>query len=159
MADDILSYKFTKKIWKDLVPPKVELFSWFVLVGRVNTKERLSRLGIIKMNDNICVLCKKDVEIVLHLFATCEYSWQVWCAWIKEFGRKWTIPNTLKDHFESWRTMLCTTELRKCWQIGFFSILWNIWLCRNDVIFENKTTDVPECVARSFCSAKDWCDS
>ncbi|XP_072084417.1 uncharacterized protein [Arachis hypogaea] len=42
----ITSFSFTKSIWKGLVPPRVELFAWFVLIDRVNTKERLSRFGV-----------------------------------------------------------------------------------------------------------------
>ncbi|XP_020982428.1 uncharacterized protein LOC110273583 [Arachis duranensis] len=78
MDDEILNYRFANEIWKGLVPPKVELFTWFILIGRVNTKERLRRFGIIEGNDNLCVLCKKEVETVQHLFVTYEYSWQVW---------------------------------------------------------------------------------
>ena len=39
-----------------------------MLVGRVNTKERLIRLGIIDHKDMICVLCKKETENDFHLF-------------------------------------------------------------------------------------------
>ncbi|XP_015955629.1 uncharacterized protein LOC107480021 [Arachis duranensis] len=35
LPDDITSYNFTSSIWRGLVPPRVELFAWFVLVGRV----------------------------------------------------------------------------------------------------------------------------
>ncbi|KAL4300641.1 hypothetical protein AHAS_Ahas17G0221200 [Arachis hypogaea] len=62
LSEDVTSYSFTKTIWKGLVPPRMELFAWFVLVGRVNTKERLSRIGIISQDDKSCVLCNKDVE-------------------------------------------------------------------------------------------------
>ncbi|XP_016195906.1 uncharacterized protein LOC107636951 [Arachis ipaensis] len=76
LKDDISRYKYTNGIWKGLVPPGVKFFTWFVLVGRVNTKDRLNRLGIIDRNDNICVMCNKDLESVQHLFVTCEYDWQ-----------------------------------------------------------------------------------
>ena len=33
-------YSFTCRVWKGLVPPKVELLTWFLLIGRINTKER-----------------------------------------------------------------------------------------------------------------------
>ncbi|XP_016173366.1 uncharacterized protein LOC107615862 [Arachis ipaensis] len=68
LSAEITSYSFTQSIWGGLVPPRIELFGWFVLVGRVNTKERLSRLGVIPPNDNICALCKKEMETVHHLF-------------------------------------------------------------------------------------------
>ncbi|XLU80407.1 hypothetical protein S245_003827, partial [Arachis hypogaea] len=54
LPEDITSYSFTSAIWRGLVPPRVELFAWFVLIGRINTKERLSRLGIMRHSDTIC---------------------------------------------------------------------------------------------------------
>ncbi|XP_016164367.1 uncharacterized protein LOC107606873 [Arachis ipaensis] len=157
LDEKILRYKFTKEIWKGLVPPRVELYSWFALIGRINTKDRLSKLGILGPHDNLCVLCKKAVESVHHLLVACEFSWQVWCRWISEFGQEWTAPGTLKDHFESWRSMPIRQEVRKFWLVGFFSVIWNIWLQRNDVIFRNKTVGVVECVTQSFLSAVEWC--
>ncbi|KAL4316202.1 hypothetical protein AHAS_Ahas15G0261500 [Arachis hypogaea] len=71
LTDDILSYKFTNEIWKRLISPRIELFTWFVLVGRINTKDRLSRLSIIERSDNVCVICSKEIESVQHLFVTC----------------------------------------------------------------------------------------
>ncbi|KAL4276601.1 hypothetical protein AHAS_Ahas20G0223500 [Arachis hypogaea] len=62
-------------MWKGLVPPRVELLVWFALVGRVNTKERLCRLGIVNNEDNMCALCNTNVENVHHLFLACEFSW------------------------------------------------------------------------------------
>ncbi|XP_020973015.1 uncharacterized protein LOC110269490 [Arachis ipaensis] len=35
LSQEITSYNFTSVIWKGLVPPRIELFGWFVLVGRV----------------------------------------------------------------------------------------------------------------------------
>ncbi|KAL4373265.1 hypothetical protein AHAS_Ahas05G0064500 [Arachis hypogaea] len=68
IPEEITSYSFTITIWKCLIPLRMELFIWFTLIGRVNTKERLHRLGIIRYGANICVLCKKDVEYIHHLF-------------------------------------------------------------------------------------------
>ncbi|XP_015964817.1 uncharacterized protein LOC107488571 [Arachis duranensis] len=76
LPKEISSYNFTKTIWKGVVPPRVELFTWFILVGRVNTKERLSRFGILSQKDNGCIFCNKDVEQVHHLFLGCEFAWQ-----------------------------------------------------------------------------------
>ncbi|XP_057746581.1 uncharacterized protein LOC130965835 [Arachis stenosperma] len=67
MDEEILRYRFTKEIWRGLVLPRVELFSWFALIGLINTKDRLSRLDILGPPNNLCVLCKKADESVHHL--------------------------------------------------------------------------------------------
>ncbi|KAL4274722.1 hypothetical protein AHAS_Ahas20G0035600 [Arachis hypogaea] len=75
LTDDVINYRFTNDIWKGLVPPRVELFTWFVLIGRMNSKDRLTRLCIIDQGDNMCILCRQDVENAPHLFVTCAFSW------------------------------------------------------------------------------------
>ncbi|RYR54064.1 hypothetical protein Ahy_A06g029317 [Arachis hypogaea] len=92
LPEDITSYSFISTIWRGYAPPRVELFVWFVLVGRVNTKERLCRLVVIGQEDNLCVLCEKEKEHMFHLFISCEYLWQVWCAWLFASGRLWSVP-------------------------------------------------------------------
>ncbi|XP_072056371.1 uncharacterized protein [Arachis hypogaea] len=106
LSEEITSYSFTRAIWKGLVPPRIELFGWFVLVGRINTKERLNRLGVDIHSDTICVLCHKGVENIEHLFLRCEVTWQVWCYWLRFFSSVWVIPGTMRDLFGSWIGML-----------------------------------------------------
>ncbi|KAL4316411.1 hypothetical protein AHAS_Ahas15G0282400 [Arachis hypogaea] len=91
-----MSYSFTSSIWRGLVPPRIKLFGWFVLIGRVNTKERLSRLGVIHQHDNLCVLRKKEMEFVHHLFLSCDFIWQVWCAWLRYLDKPWAVPGTMR---------------------------------------------------------------
>nr|XP_029148315.1 uncharacterized protein LOC114925208 [Arachis hypogaea] len=77
IPEEVISYSFTRTIWKGLVPPRVELFVWFALIGRVNTKDRLSQFGIISHEDVTCVLCNNGVEDVHHLFLGCIFAWQL----------------------------------------------------------------------------------
>ena len=37
----------TRVIWRGLAPPRVELLLWFVMLRKLNTKERLYRFNII----------------------------------------------------------------------------------------------------------------
>ncbi|QHO54604.1 Putative ribonuclease H protein [Arachis hypogaea] len=156
LSEDVTSYSFTKTIWKGLVPPRVELFVWFVLVGRVNTKERLSRIGIISQDDKNCVLCNKDVEQVHHLFLGCEFAWQVWSAWISVFGRYWTVPELVKDHFLSWTDEPRRQDDRKQRLRSFCAIVWHIWMERNRRIFQNEGKGVQDIITMTFLSCDEW---
>ncbi|QHO00379.1 uncharacterized protein DS421_13g406040 [Arachis hypogaea] len=156
IPEEITSYSFTRTIWKGLVPPRVELFIWFTLIGRVNTKERLQRLGIVRQGDNICVLCKKHVEHIHHLFLGYEFTWQVWCQWLSNFGRLWTIPGSLKEHFESWTGVANRKQgERNKWIICFFSVIWNVWLERNRRMFDNTEGSAEEVFHKSVISYRE----
>ncbi|XP_072087364.1 uncharacterized protein [Arachis hypogaea] len=156
LPEKITSYSFTSAIWRGFALPRVELFSWFVLVERVNTKERLYKLGVIDQHDNLCVLCCKSVESAAHLFIGCEITWQVWCAWLFALGRIWTMPGTLKQHFESWTNASSRKNERRRWLIRFFAVIWAIWLERNGRVFNNKGLGVMEIINRSFMLSDEW---
>ncbi|XP_016164945.1 uncharacterized protein LOC107607510 [Arachis ipaensis] len=156
LPEDIASFSFTRTVWKGLVPPRVELFIWFVLTGRVNTKERLSRLGVVNQEDVVCVLCNNGVEFGHHLFLACDFSWQVWCAWLSFVGRQWSCSGTLKEHFQSWTELPNSKQERKRWMVSFCAIIWNIWLERNMRIFQNKRKGVDNIIHQSFMNFKEW---
>ncbi|XP_052118703.1 uncharacterized protein LOC127748372 [Arachis duranensis] len=126
LPEEITSYSFTSAVWKDFVPPRIELLSWFMLIERVNTKDRLGKLHVIDQNDTLCVLCCKSEETAFHLFLGCGITWQVWCAWLLALGRSWCLSGTLKDHFESWTTVAARKVDRKRWFMGFFAVVWTI---------------------------------
>ncbi|XP_020967371.1 uncharacterized protein LOC110266736 [Arachis ipaensis] len=156
LPEEITSYSFTSAVWKGLVPPRVELFTWFVLVGRVNTKDRLCRFRVIPQHDNRCVLCDKAEENVFHLFLECETTWKVWCAWLLALGRQWSLPGTLKDHFESWTKLSIRKVDRKRWFIGFFAVIWTTWLERNGRLFRDHTSSMEDIINRSFRYSEEW---
>ncbi|KAL4316325.1 hypothetical protein AHAS_Ahas15G0273800 [Arachis hypogaea] len=156
LSDDITSYSFTSSIWRGVVSPRVELFGCFVLVGRVNTKERLSRLGVIPHGDSIYVLCKKEIESVQHLFLLCELTCQVWCTWLRYFGTAWVVPGTMKGLFKSWTGMHNRKQEQRTWLTGFFAVIWNIWLERNDRIFKNTEAGVEIIQSRTVSSYQEW---
>ncbi|MED6161711.1 hypothetical protein PIB30_063275 [Stylosanthes scabra] len=49
-------------IWHCLVPPRVEMLVWFVLMGGLNTRDVLLRRSIIRQGDEVCVLCNGAAE-------------------------------------------------------------------------------------------------
>ncbi|XP_015950039.1 uncharacterized protein LOC107474903 [Arachis duranensis] len=159
LSTEITSYSFTSLVWRGVVPPKIELFGWFVLVGRVNTKERLSRLGVIMPTDNICVLSNKEVESVNHLFLLCELTRQVWCSWLWSFGEVWAIHGTIRTLFESWTGWHMRKREQKRWLAGFFAVIWNIWVEHNARIFNNKEAGVDFVIKRTILSYNEWTDS
>ncbi|KAL4300856.1 hypothetical protein AHAS_Ahas17G0242700 [Arachis hypogaea] len=140
---EVTSYSFTRTVWKGLVPPRVELFVWFVLIGRVNTKDRLSRFGIISQEDIICVLCNHDVE-------------HVWSAWVSAFGRQWSLPGSMKEHFLSWTEDPGRMKERNHRLRCFYAIVWNLWLERNRRIFQDTCKGVEEIINMTTNSVNEW---
>ena len=128
-----------KNIWKGIKPPRMELLVWFVIIGRLNTKDRFARFNILQEDNSRCVLCKAEDETIDHLFVTCRFTWEIWCCCLQWGGHAWVMPNTLKGLFEVW-TDMCGLGMRKNrWWSLLFVVIWSVWGMRNSIIFENKS--------------------
>ncbi|KAK3200453.1 hypothetical protein Dsin_023868 [Dipteronia sinensis] len=67
-----------KLLWKRIIPPKVELFSWQLFRGRVMVRDVLNHFGCAQGLSLKCPLCKGGSETVDHLFLLCPWSWDLW---------------------------------------------------------------------------------
>ena len=67
-----------KKIWKLNAPQRIKMFLWRLGSNVLPTRENIShRLDIL---DTSCVLCKKEVESLHHLFFKCNIARALWFA-------------------------------------------------------------------------------
>ena len=90
------------KVCCKIAPPKVELLVWFLVLGKLNTKDRLANPNIITNGNVNCVLCNSHVESIDHLFFSCNYSWKLWCSYLNMFKVVWVMPSKARSAFESW---------------------------------------------------------
>ena len=63
----------SKLIWQGVCPPKVEIFAWQLLRGRVLVKEVLSHFGCNPSSSLMCQLCKGANETIDHVFLHCSW--------------------------------------------------------------------------------------
>ena len=147
-------------VWRSLTPPKSELLLWFLMVGKLNTLDRLKRFNIRPDMDSICVLCKQEEESINHLFCYCPFTWNVWSAVLSWWGVTWVFPNSPRLAFESWIGVKGTKEQKKCWISWFYVVTWSIWETRNKIIFQQQRMSFDSFLAnlirRGDLWVKDW---
>ena len=124
-----------KGFWRGLVPYRIEIFVWFATLGKLNTRSKLVRLGIIPAENIHCVLCGAEAEESNHLFIHCAFSSEIWRWWLGLWEVSWAFPNNVRDLFVQWRAPFGDKFFKKIWVAIFFIILWSIWKERNDRIF------------------------
>lgn len=91
-------------VWVGLAPPRVEVFCWLVVSGKVVIANVLRRRGIsLEEILDMCPLCGKDREVIDHLFLYCEFSYHVWCRFLANCVVSWCFLGSLADLFEAWR--------------------------------------------------------
>ncbi|KAL4286877.1 hypothetical protein AHAS_Ahas19G0130100 [Arachis hypogaea] len=150
-------YNFTKQLWKSIVPPRVELLMWFVILERLNTRDRLCKFKIVPEAESCCVLCKDRLETVHHLFFSCDHIWKLWGSILEDWSVIWVWPGTTKECFEVWMDRKIRKDMKEVWMVLFFSVIWCTWKCRNNIVFNNGVLvleklkeEVVECTNR-------WC--
>ncbi|XP_016206626.1 uncharacterized protein LOC107647002 [Arachis ipaensis] len=80
----------------------------------------------------------------------------VWNGWLSVLGRRWSLPNLMKDHFLSWTDEPRRKEDRKQRLRCFCAIISHIWMERNRRIFRNKSKGVDEVFHMTMLSCDEW---
>ena len=128
-----------KIIWKLTIPIKVKVFIWLLALGKVSVHTTLQkRRPYQSPSSGWCVLCKKDNESIDHLFLHCEFSFRLWCKFLKDLGRAWVIPKSTKELLCLGQGFFLNKKGKVLWKVASIAIFWAICLERNNRIFEKK---------------------
>ncbi|GMI90228.1 hypothetical protein like AT4G29090 [Hibiscus trionum] len=127
-------------VWLGFAPPKVEAFFWLVMNARAPVRAELRKRGISLIDGDSCPLCQSCPETVKHLFFNCFGVWQIWMSFCKAVGVEMVVHEDPKNFVENWNAMGQVSK--KNW-IPFipFSVIWSVWLYRNDVVFKGAKVD------------------
>ena len=88
-------------VWQKVAPPKVEFMAWLALLGKLNTKERLARKGMIPVELNNCTFCITHSEDIYHLLLSCQVSWSIWNSIAKDLGHTITHTGNFRSFYEN----------------------------------------------------------
>ncbi|RYR28078.1 hypothetical protein Ahy_B01g052183 [Arachis hypogaea] len=125
-------------IWRGIVPPRVEMMGWFLILGKLNTMKRLAQINVVGANEVTCALCGLDDEDIDHLFIHCNYVSQLLYKAMVMGGITWVKPKGVRSFFESWCEQEVVRVGRRRWINYWFAMVWVIWRIRNQFIFERK---------------------
>nr|CCA66140.1 hypothetical protein [Beta vulgaris subsp. vulgaris] len=149
-------------VWRGLVPHRIEIFVWMALLGKISTKHKLAKIGIIPKDDDICILCSNSSETSDHLLLHCNFARSLWHWWFSLWNIQWVFPHTLREAFDQWQTRSRCVFFKKAWLTIFFIIVWSVWKERNSRIFEKSESSVKDIqdliLLRLGWWIKGWCD-
>jgi hypothetical protein len=123
-----------KYIWKLKIPLKVKIFMWFLHRKVILTKDNLAR-----RNWNGCMKCAfcDSSESINHLFFDCPFAKLIWR--VIQFTFNIVPPTNVTNMFGNWLNGVDKVSKFRI-RIGFCALMWAIWNCRNDIVF-NKSTN------------------
>jgi hypothetical protein len=121
---------FLKKyLWKIKVPLKIRIFMWFLYKKVILTKDNLAKrrwTGCTK-----CVFCGSK-ETIDHLFISCHFSRLVWR--VVHFTFNIPPPSNITNLFGNLLNGI-DKKTKERIRVGVCALVWTIWNCRNEVVF------------------------
>jgi hypothetical protein len=118
-------------IWSFTCCNKLRVFSWLLLMDRLNTRNMLKRKRYkLEGNNYNCVMCPAQrEENAFHLFFSCPFTLECW----KMIGIQWQMGVPFFQMMELARHNFNHTFFMEV----FIIATWHIWKQRNNLIFEN----------------------
>ena len=97
-----LNLEWWKLVWSGLASPKVEVFCWQLMRGRITVKEQLARRGLVDWNIAGCTFCKAETESMVHLFFSYRFSWSIWMLYGSSWDLSWVFHTEPIAFFLAW---------------------------------------------------------
>ncbi|KAL4308422.1 hypothetical protein GQ457_01G025100 [Hibiscus cannabinus] len=87
-----------QSIWSLQLPPKIQCFSWFVLLDRLSTLVMLHEQGI-KFGDAMlhCRWCQNEFDSIDHILYSCDEACMVWFLFFQWWQVDVIYPRTLGE--------------------------------------------------------------
>ena len=129
---------FASWIWKVKTLPRIKTFLWMCSHNSIGVKSCLVRRGVI--NDEMCPVCQRESESILHALRDCSSVKAVWCY----LGIQATNRDFWNANLQEWlnangRMSKSLIIGKPPWSMIFPFAIWNVWKSRNKFVFKRKT--------------------
>ena len=116
-------------IWNPVVPPKIGIFTWEAVWGKVLTLDNLKRRGVAFANR--CFLCEEDEETIDHLLIHCKSAKMLWNLFLSIVGISWVFPQLVFHTLLPWQEVAVGKKRKKMWTATPSCLFWTLWRARN----------------------------
>jgi hypothetical protein len=129
---------------------KTKIFGWYLRRGVILTKDNL-----VKRNwhgSTQCVFCHQD-ETINHLFFHCRFARSIWS--LIQVASSLYPPTCVPNIFGNWLHDI-DLRFRMLIRVGALVVIWSLWLCRNDKVFNDKNCSLLQGIYRCTCILPLW---
>ena len=149
------SFRFPwKSIWKQKVPSRVAFFVWTAALGKCLTIDHLRKRNVWILD--WCYMCKRNGELVDHLFLLCPFASDLWSMVLGLFGVSWVMPHSVLGLLWCWQGSFGRHRNGYIWSIIPHCLLWCLWKERNSRCFEDTEKSIPDLKLLFFRTLRDW---
>ena len=139
-----------KKIWKMKIPLKTKVFAWYLHREVILTKDNLAKRNW--QGSKKCVFCHHD-ESIKHLFFQCNFARSIWSA--IQIASNLYPPCSVANIFGNWLNGV-DARFKLLIRVGAIAVIWSLWLCRNDKVFNDKNSTLLQVIYRCTATIRSW---
>uniref|UniRef100_A0A803QN61 Reverse transcriptase zinc-binding domain-containing protein n=1 Tax=Cannabis sativa TaxID=3483 RepID=A0A803QN61_CANSA len=137
-ANPMQKVDYTSQIWHKMCIPKHRFIGWQAINNQLLARDHISK--IMPIPDVLCPVCLDDKETHAHIFMDCPYTLKVVTDVSKWLGRlDW--PKNSRDWYD-WFSKPLKNLQEKLFNVVCLAIVYNIWVNRNNCIFELRCKSV-----------------
>ena len=115
-------------VWDIKIPPKIHFFLWLVTHNKLLTRDNLAKRQ--NLNDLTCLFCTEE-ESINHLFFDCVVAREIWSS-VQFLTGVDISPIYISYIAKLWPDKKFSVE-----NVVNASVLWAIWLVRNNSFFNH----------------------
>ena len=138
MGDECIEPFSALWIWKVNTLPRIRTFLWKCAHNSIGVKVCLERRGV--SHDTTCPLCQEGAESILHVLRDCPL---LRCLW-NQLGVLPSNEGFWRSNLQDW--LMLNSKFKHSlgatqppWKVVFSFTVWNVWKCRNNVVFNGKS--------------------
>ena len=120
------------------------------LEGIVLTKYNLARRNL--QESKKCSFCTHD-ETIKHLFFQCKLVRSIWS--IIQIASNLYPPTSVANIFGHWLDGILN-RVKTLLRVGGYALLWSLWLCWNNLVFNNINSSALQVIFRCTHSLRMW---
>ncbi|CAH9127052.1 unnamed protein product, partial [Cuscuta epithymum] len=135
------------EMWNCRLPPKIKSFFWQLCSDCLPTTKNL-RSRMVNCQE-VCGLCGKDDESVLHLFVRCPVAIEGW----KAIG--WDVNGAAGGNFLHCLELIFQAKKKPELEKVVWGC-WGLWEERNRRVWQNKTLNASQVMFSASCFVDGW---
>ena len=115
----------------------------------------LTKYNLVKRNwhENMqCVFCQQN-ETIKHLFFQCRFARSIWSC--IQVPSNLYPPTSVTNIFGNWLHVI-GHRFRTFIRVEALAIIWSLWLCRNDKVFNDKNCSLLQVIYRCTATIRLW---
>ncbi|XP_071699431.1 uncharacterized protein [Rutidosis leptorrhynchoides] len=138
-----------------LVPKSLNVFVWRVKRRRIPVRAELDKRGI-DLDSVRCPMCDDSLETIEHAMILCKFAYEIWVR----VYRWWSFGNptnlSIGEIFNGVGNNIRGEVGKEIWQVVEWVSGYVIWKYRNQKVFQNKETAIPNIVNEIQVKSYEW---